>query len=72
MDINTDRRKLNRHITKMMGGHAAEAMYLAYGLGEADAYRQRPNRNPYPPGRRHDEYERSYNSYIHPDHTRGW
>ncbi len=65
-------RKEKKYITAMMGGHAAEAMYRAHGIGERDAYTQRPKRNPYPPGRRHDEYERSYNSYIHPDHSRGW
>ena len=36
-------------------------VYDAWSRGESDAYEGRPKRNIYPPGRRHDEYERGYN-----------
>lgn len=35
-------------------------MYEALMLGDEHAYNGKPKRNPYPPGRRHDEYERGY------------
>jgi len=37
------------------------ATYEAFCLGGAAHYDRRGKRNPYPPGRRHDEYERGFN-----------
>lgn len=36
------------------------ATYKAYSCGEAAAYSSRPSRNPYPAGKRHDEWQRGY------------
>ena len=38
-----------------------DAVYEAYNLGQYQAlYREAPRKNPYPPGRRHDEWQRGY------------
>lgn len=35
-------------------------LYQAYLLGDGDGYYKQINRNPYPAGKRHDEYERGF------------
>lgn len=54
-----DPRKEKRYVRKMWGRD--QVVYEAYTLGEYHADAGKPKRNPYPPGRRHDEYERGYN-----------
>ena len=53
----TDHRALKRFEIKGLGGYAHLAAYQAYCLGQEAAAHER-RRNPYPPGRRHDEWER--------------
>lgn len=63
MDLpSVDPRKLKRYETKALGGHAACARYEAYEAGSNAGYmsRWKRGRNPYPPGRRHDEWSRAY------------
>ena len=36
-------------------------VYFAWIAGQYHGDTGQPKRNPYPPGRRHDEYERGYN-----------
>ncbi len=56
-----DRRKEKRYDTKMVGGHAAEACYVAYVNGCDVGYYKRNTNNPYPPGKRHNAFERGRN-----------
>jgi len=51
-----DRRAEKRMLRKM--GHTE--LYFAYNRGNDDAYRGKNKNNIYPPGKRHDEYERGY------------
>jgi len=53
----TDYRAIKKHELKYTGG----PLYQAYILGQEAAYADKPKRNPYPAGRRHDEYELGYN-----------
>lgn len=53
------KRKWKRYENRMMGYRNAR-LYEAYTSGELDGMRGNPNRNPYPAGRRHAEYERGY------------
>lgn len=50
-----------RRLKKLCRGSHVE---LAFDLGHCDGYRGRSKRNPYPPGRRHNEYERGYELSI--------
>lgn len=57
-----DRRKEKRHHRKL---GMLDPLYEAWTAGQALAYYgarmpARLQRNPYPPGRRHDEFERGY------------
>lgn len=62
------RREKKADIYGQLGGHAAAAKYLAWvegcWWGEIDRiYSQRRGKvkkNPYPPGKRHDEWQRGY------------
>jgi hypothetical protein len=51
-------RKLKRYENKMFGSD--REVYRAWNLGQYDAERGNPKRNPFPNGRRHREYERGY------------
>lgn len=53
----TDVRAIKKHERKHIGG----PLYDAYIMGQEAAYVNKPKRNPYPAGRRHDEYEMGYN-----------
>lgn len=48
-----DPRKLKRYLRRH-----CDPLYEAYINGQYDAESRRGARNPYPPGRRHGEYER--------------
>ena len=50
-------RKMKRGFRLMGMDHPVE---MAYNEGTADGFEGRPKRNPYPKGRRRDEYERGY------------
>ncbi len=39
-----------------------DPVYLAYLAGGYQAERRNPRPNPYPPGKRHDEFERGFKS----------
>lgn len=52
-----DPRKLKRFFRR---NGLFDPVYEALMLGDEHAYNGKPKRNPYPPGRRHDEYERGY------------
>lgn len=60
MERKVDPRKLKRYEIKMLGGHAKFERYSAYVEGCSAGYYKRPKRNPYPPGVRHNEWERGY------------
>lgn len=53
-----NKRKLRRYERKMLGSDYP--IVLAHYLGEGHHDAGMPKRNPYPSGRRHDEYERGY------------
>lgn len=52
------KRKEKRFFRQQMGSQGP--LYDAYCQGEYAAYRLRRARNPYPPGRRHDEWQRGF------------
>ena len=49
----------HRREKRIWRGYVPET-YRAFTWGEGDAYIGRPKRNPFPPGRRHDEYDRGF------------
>lgn len=57
-------RKFKRYEARMQGGHHVVAMYEAHCRGEWDALRGKPEKNPYPKGRRNREYSRSYQAIV--------
>lgn len=51
-----DPRKMKRYERKMLG----DGVHYAFQLGMSDGEWRKEPRNPFPKGRRHDEYERGY------------
>ena len=51
-------RKEKRYFARQHG--ASLAVYEAYACGEAEAMRRNPRPNPYPAGKRHDEWQRGF------------
>lgn len=49
-----------RREARMFRRMGLTAVEEAWNWGQDAAYRGRPYRNPYPPGRRHDEYKRGF------------
>lgn len=59
-DTHVDRRKLCRAENILI---EKPGLYKAYCRGVWDAYRA-PRSNPYPPGRRHEEWQKNYNRVL--------
>lgn len=52
-------RRVRRYERRALG---VDAIMDAHYEGEAEAYRQHPRNNPYPPGRRHDAWQQAFNT----------
>lgn len=50
----------NRQEKRFFSKQGNTAVYYAWNAGQWHATHGRPYRNPFPPGRRHDEYKRGY------------
>jgi hypothetical protein len=48
----------------------SDPVYEAYVQGQANSYMRHPIANPYPPGRRHDEFERGAAEDFGRQHSR--
>lgn len=59
---NSEWRKEKRLFRKNLGSDGA--VYHAYLKGQDKGYRQKPYRNPFPNGRRNEEYQRGYETAI--------
>ena len=57
-DWEGDPRKFKKFERKTLGGH--DKLWLAFNEGMTDCECGRPNRNPYPAGKRREEYDRGY------------